>query len=225
MGSVTSTGCRSIPQARTDHGHRGRNGQRTTCGHLEHHGRRATDDGGRRDRLVLAPIPVLVPIEEKVQATARADVDVAECPDLGGEHAEHRQEQTAAADLVGLGRPGGQQPRQLGHSCLDEAPERGHELRVVGEAGVGGEVRVPLRKFAARFVEDQMVGAGEQQYRLLLLRGSVKDQPEQRRFAGDSRGEGRIQRCAAGRRRCEVDELLGERAIERIDEFASRIAP
>ena len=76
-----------------------------------------------------------------------------------------------------------------------------------------------------RFVEDQVVGAREQQHRLLLLRRSVEEQPEQRRFGRDAPGEGRVQRCAAGRRRGEVDELLGESAIERVDEFGSRIAP
>ena len=76
-----------------------------------------------------------------------------------------------------------------------------------------------------RFVENQVVGAGEQEYGLLLLRRCVQEQPEQRGFVGDPLGERRVQRRASGGRRREVDELLGERPIERIDQLGSRIVP
>ena len=67
-----------------------------------------------------------------------------------------------------------------------------------------------------RFVEDQVVGAREQQHRLLLLDRSVEEQPEQ---VGSSAMPWRapVERCAAGRRRGEVDGTAGRVHIERVD--------
>ena len=110
IGSVTSTGCRSIPRLVPMTGIESGTGDTPARGHLEHHRRGASDHARPTSPVVLAPIPVLVPIEEEVQAPARTDVDVAERADLGGEHAEDRQEQSRSG-----------RPRWSASSCVESS--------------------------------------------------------------------------------------------------------
>ena len=115
------------PAALDDLGHRRRHGHPAPRPALQVDRRRAAD-------LAAGDVGVVVSVEQQVQPGARADVEVGERADLGGEHPERRQEQGAAPDLVGLRAARRQQLLQLGLVRDAERPQRRQRITVAGRA-------------------------------------------------------------------------------------------
>ena len=198
--SVTSTGWRSSPTRRRHRRHLRRDGDRHPTAHLagQLHRRRTADPTARF-------VAVGVAVEEQVQPPLGADLDQAQgAAGVLGHTGQRREEGRAPADLVGLGRPGGEQALEL--VAVIEAERPKHRVRVVGagphDARLGGHVGVPAPQARVAAVEHEEVDGVQQQ--VAVAAGRPAPRPSDRAARHHWRGRrtaGRRAAASAPRRR------------------------